>query len=86
MIYWLSFAGPRPAPNVSGFKGVCILDCLGFADAIQTAWDLDINPGGEVLGAELSEEDAAKLPVRFWNTLLTRDEAEEAQAIMDGLQ
>ena len=84
--YWLSFAGPRPKPHISGFKGVCILDALDFGDAIQTAWDLEINPGGEVLGAKLSDEDAAKLPVRFWNLLLTKDEAEEAQAILDGLQ
>lgn len=80
--YWLSFVGPRPAPGVSGFLGVCIVQGEDFADAIQGARDMECNPGGQVRGFQYPAECFENLPSTYRNRLLTKDEAHEADELM----
>jgi hypothetical protein len=48
--WWLSFAGE------DGSRGVAVVQGRDMATATQAAWDLGCNPGGEVLGLELSDD------------------------------
>jgi hypothetical protein len=63
--WWLSFSG-----DDSGFLGVCIVEAFGMASAVRKAHQLGINPGGEVVGCQVSAGDPAHA-----NRLLTREEA-----------
>jgi hypothetical protein len=47
--YSLSFADPA-RPEGQRFLGVCIVEAMTLQDAIMRAWELGINPGGEVAG------------------------------------
>ena len=54
---FLSFRDPEINKNL----GACIIDDVdNVKDAVDKAWELDINPGGEVLGFLLTEEDFAQ--------------------------
>lgn len=48
--YWLSFA------DDDGFLGVCVVDAPSFPAAVTRSHELDINPGGEVLGYSIPDE------------------------------
>ena len=67
---WLSFCD-QDLPNGSKFLGVCIVEASDIVSASVLAHVLGINPGGEVLGCEVTEP-----PDDCKNRLLTRDEAE----------
>jgi hypothetical protein len=56
-IWWLSFAGEE------GHRGCAIVHALDFGQAVHTAHVLGINPGGEVKGVEMPEEEDAKAEV-----------------------
>ena len=62
--YWLSFAGPRP----KRFLGVAIVEAESYDQAVQKAWELEINPGGNVLGGLMDHEPSEK----WCNRLLSR--------------
>jgi hypothetical protein len=53
--WWLSFADDE-APPGERFRGVCIVPGGNIVQATQTAWDLGINPGGQVAGWPLEHE------------------------------
>jgi len=52
--FWLSFRDPKK-PSGHSFSGACLIEAADFQAAIQRAWDLECNPGGEVLGIEVPE-------------------------------
>ncbi len=53
--FWLSFA------DDSGFLGAAIVEAPNIIAAIQKAWELKINPGGEVKSLELPGATEDKL-------------------------
>lgn len=62
--WWLSFV------KDDTFAGVAIVRGDGVITASQRAWELDINPGGQVAGWPLDV-----IPPTEWrNRLLSRDE------------
>ena len=69
-VWYLSFAGDE------GWRGAVIVQAPGFQAAIQTAWNLGINPGGEVKGAELADDENLPKAAPGWarNRLLTKDD------------
>ena len=69
--FYLSFAEPKP-PHGRGFLGACIVRAYGILTAVDRAWNLGINPGGEVLCMPVSHCNPELL-----DRLLTRKEAEE---------
>jgi hypothetical protein len=71
----MSFADPDKEPGTQ-FLGVCIVQGGGIAEATQTAWDLGINPGGEIQAHPIPEEHVPDEKYRL--RLLSRDELEEA--------
>lgn len=73
MIWWLSFINPTKQRG-SQFLGVVILDADSLGHAIQRAWQLKINPGGECMGIELPEEARAE-HAPYMDRLLTEEEA-----------
>lgn len=69
--WWLSFAD-RELPKGKQFLGVAIVFASGLGEAIEYCWDMKLNPGGEVMGIELSFFVAPE----WCDRLLTKDEAE----------
>ena len=67
--HYLSFA------DDTSFLGGLVIHAFGFMDAIMQAHLRGLNPGGEVMYAELP--DAAIPPERFRNRLLSKDEVKE---------
>ena len=49
---WLSFASEETGKNL----GVCIVEASNFTEGIQKAHQKGINPGGQVAGSKMSEE------------------------------
>jgi len=70
--FLLSFADPEKEPGTQ-FLGVCIVDAPTFQDATQKCWDLNINPGGEILAYRLPSTHP--FPSESKDRLLTREEA-----------
>ncbi len=66
---WLSFAG------TDGFRGAAMVFAKDVADAAQKAWDMNINPGGEVLAHTIPGD--FPVPTKFQGKLLTKDECAE---------
>jgi len=64
--WWLSFA------DKDGFRGVAIVNAYGRMSAIQLAWNLHINPGGECAAVALGFEPAPQ----YQNRLLSKSEAD----------
>ena len=62
--YWLSFADPDK-PKGAQFLGVSMVLASSFEDAICKAHELGINPGGEVMCAELDYAPDEKLQHRL---------------------
>lgn len=50
---WLSFRNPDLNQNL----GCVIIKATNLEDAVQKAWDLKVNPGGEVAGFPMTEEN-----------------------------
>ena len=74
--WWLSFADPE-LPYWQQFLGVCIVQASEPALAVSLAWQLDINPGGEVQIVSLP--NGWEPPERYTYRLLNRAEAEAVQ-------
>lgn len=68
--YYLSFADDVQ------FRGGVIIEAYGPATAISKAWELGINPGGEVLFTEIPPSHCPP-PEASRNRLLTRKQLEE---------
>lgn len=79
-MYWLSFCDPEK-PEGHAFLGVAIIDTDNFPEAVDAAWRLEINPGGEVVGMPLPEQ-VHHLVASHTGRLLSR---EDAQALSDAI-
>ena len=77
-LFWLSFVDPD-LPEGSAFLGVSIVDAPDLEAAIEKAWALGINPGGQVLSQKLSEEPS--VPSQYIDRLMQKPEVDELQAI-----
>lgn len=79
--WWLSFADAGK-PKGQQFLGACVVRGTDMLGAIQNAWDMAINPGGEALGS--GPIPAHLLPDECWrNRLLSKNEATQQAAEMD---
>lgn len=58
----------------SGFLGACVVEASTWKVAIRNAWELGINPGGEVVLVLIPEHAYYNLPI---NRLMSRQELEE---------
>lgn len=67
-LFYLSFG------TEAGWLGAVFVEAQDFKAAVRRAWDLGINPGGEVLGFV----DERPIDRRWWNRVLTRAEVDEA--------
>ena len=67
-LWWLSFA------DETGFLGLVLTHGADLVEATQRAWDLEINPGGEVLGFPLLPEQEPG--AEYHDKLLDRATAE----------
>lgn len=56
------------------FHGAVIIAAHGLTDAVRTCHALNINPGGQVLGAPLPPEILAQVPQADRERLLTRED------------
>jgi hypothetical protein len=59
-IWWLSFVGEE------GSRGVCIIKAPCLASALQKAYRLKLNPGGEVRAFEMPNEPEAMAEIEQW--------------------
>lgn len=74
--YWrLSFAKPGRS-----CLGVAIVRGGSLEEAIEMAWKKRCNPGGEVLGSELTPRVVAVLRLNEYNRLLSPEEAHAINA------
>lgn len=67
-LYWLSFASVEPPHD---FLGVAIVYADDFRDAVEQAFALGINPGGEVRGYEVQ---SSAIPGDCLNRLIDSEE------------
>lgn len=74
--FWLSFV------NASGFAGACIVEATDFNSAIKRAWDLGINPGGEVASVAIRATDV--IHPSWMNALLDLPTIEAREAAEQG--
>lgn len=74
---WLSFA------DATRLRGVVITQGVSFLDAVRQAHRLHINPHGECMGLPFPPDFTP--PKEYVNRCLTRDEAAEADKIIDSL-
>lgn len=58
------------------FLGVSIVNGNDIGSALAYATEQDCNPGGEVLGAALPPDEAAKVPAGSIGKLLTREDVD----------
>jgi hypothetical protein len=65
--YWLSFA------DNNGSRGAAVVQGDNFRHAVDEAWRLGINPGGEVFGAPLPPGLAEELYPEWLGMLIPRD-------------
>lgn len=72
--WWLSFCDPN-LPQGNRFLGVIVIEAMDIKDACDRAWDMKINPGGEVLGYELSKSFLEAIKVEDRQRLLSKEEA-----------
>lgn len=72
---WMSFCDPDKKPG-ERFLGVIIVRGItNIVDAAAHAWDLGINPGGEVQGHAI---DGSLVKPEHFDRLLSADELREA--------
>lgn len=72
--WWLSFA------DESGFKGALVIKARGFTEALLIANLTNLNPQGEVKGAELPID--AVIPEEWKNKLISKAEIEQMGGAM----
>lgn len=70
--WYLSFASPGK------FLGACVVEADGFIEAVDEANHLGINPGGEVLGWDVTDFPAPPFPM---NELLTIEQLGRAKKL-----
>ena len=81
-LWWLSFVDAG-RPEGDRFLGGCIVPATEFEDALQKAWRLGCNPGGQCKGARIP---AHPVPSARWvGRLLSRIEIDEMDAELGGL-
>lgn len=78
--WWLSFVDPF-GPEGDRFLGVVVTEAACFENAVRGAWSKGINPGGEVLGLPLPDEQAVVVPPEYRERLLCRADAEALNGI-----
>ena len=76
--FWLSFVDPSRNPG-ERFLGVSIVQADDFIDAVEEAWTLGANPGGEVQGVELPDDFVVEASLR--NRILSEKELASAGLI-----
>lgn len=76
--FWLSFA------DDDGFRGAVIVHAEDFMTAVMECNLRGINPHGECQGMEVPPEAAAKIPDKWKNRILTREECAEFDKEMSG--
>lgn len=69
--FWLSFAGD------DGFHGAVIVHADDFVMAVMECHLRQINPHGEVQGMEIPPDVAARIPDKWKNRILSRQECAE---------
>lgn len=67
--WYLSYAGEE------GFHGVVIVRAFGFIHACQRARDLNINPGGQVMGVPVPPDKVP--PAKYLDKCLSKAELDE---------
>ncbi len=67
MYQFLSFVSDKTKKNV----GACIVEANDIKEAVQIAWDKEINPGGQVMAFPLADLDDEDLEL---NRLYTPEE------------
>jgi hypothetical protein len=77
-LFWLSFVHIDRAIG-DRCVGACVVEADDFVGAIEEAWRLGINPGGEVAGLPIPADKYSKFPESMRTRLLTRDEAKAIQ-------
>jgi hypothetical protein len=72
--WWLSFVDTDAPADGRGDRwlGGCYVEARGVVSAAKRAWDLGINPGGEVAAIPVPEDRSP--PVDQRNRLLRKDE------------
>jgi hypothetical protein len=82
-LWWLSFCDASK-PKGQQFLGACLVsggdtgdERQDFQIAIQTAWKLGCNPGGEVESLRVPETVERQIQAKWLGRLLTRQECEE---------
>jgi hypothetical protein len=73
--FWISFADPDK-PEGDQFLGVVVVQGGGMQEAIQNAWSMGINPGGQVMAFELLDDEVPDEQYR--RRLMSKEELEEA--------
>ncbi len=71
-LFWISFADD----DRGGFLGVVITETHGVGTAAEKCWELGINPGGQMVAWEIPPE-MLKVPLEFWDRLLTKEQVAE---------
>jgi hypothetical protein len=75
--WWLSFI----KPGVERL-GVCIVQGRDIYDAVQKAWALGVNPGGEVMGLKFPGPEYLPKP-EYRNRFMKQAEAEKQEGWWD---
>lgn len=75
-LFWLSFWNPEN-PRGERILGMCIVRARGFVEAVRIAHALEINPGGQVEGNEISAEVGPHIEASYLHRLLTSAECTE---------
>ena len=78
-LWWLSFADPDQ-PKGSQFLGVAIVDAVCFEEAVVWSHMLGCNPGGEVQGVDISEE---QVPKDFLHRILEMDALNDLKSLVE---
>lgn len=76
MLWYMSFA------DKSGWLGAIITESPSMLEAVQKCWDLNINPGGGILGRTIE----VGVPSEYRDRLLTRKECETVFGKMESLR
>lgn len=76
--FWLSFRNKE----TNTFLGVSIIQASNFKKAFLLSWSLKINPGGEVLAYNITE-DINKIMPKDRHRLLNREEALHYQQLLN---
>ena len=77
---WLSFRDPDKNKNL----GCCIVTAEDTEDAIEQAWKLGINPGGEALGVAMTSEQRNQCPIEA-EKLYSPEELESLDFTQSGI-